>query len=378
MKIKIKLVIIFLVAVGFLFTNSALAQKVGDDQSEKIILAFIEAKGLDVQPHTEAYTRLMKGILLGEYPELTNENSTFVSKETDRKYLIDYAAQIVGSQYATKTNRLLAIDAQAIPEASTALSLRGAEQLTLSATYISPSRAKAIDYAYSWTLQGSTHHNPDYPDFGFDDCTNYVSQVLKAGGFVEQGTSSGCRYEDTDTEWYVKANPSPPLWCWGDFRDWEWSTSWSATNQFRSYFADQNNFAEVPGWTNDVSTAKYHLSPGDVIQLQAKDGSGNWVTYHTMVVTDENESEIYVTYHSNAQGLDEVDKPLSTISTGPSQRYLLIKIFYREIFIPVVVSTGGVGGASLNAQNAYPAPLQSTQQLNPINGKTIEGAYPAP
>ncbi len=273
---------------------------------------------------------------------------------------------------------MLVIDAQSIPEALTVLNLQGTEQGALSATSISPSRAKAIDYAYTWTSQGSTHHNPDFPDFGFNDCTNFVSQALKAGRFSEKGDGDGCRYEDTDTEWYVNRNPSTPIWCLGDFREWEWSTSWSATDQFRSYFADQNKYAEVPGWTNSVSTAKYHLSPGDVIQLQSNDGSGNWVTYHTMLVTDENESEIYVTYHSNAQGLDEVDKPLSTIPTGDSQRYLLIKILYREIFIAVVFSSGGVSGAALNAQDAYPAPLSSSQQLDQYSGETIEGAYPAP
>jgi hypothetical protein len=114
MKITTKLLILFLVAVGLLFTNSALAQKVGDDQAEKIILAFIEAKGLDIQPDTEAYTRLMKGILLGEYPELTEGNSNFASKESDRKYLIDYAAQIISSQYAAETNRMLVLDVQTI------------------------------------------------------------------------------------------------------------------------------------------------------------------------------------------------------------------------------------------------------------------------
>jgi hypothetical protein len=97
-----------------------------------------------------------------------------------------------------------------------------------------------------------------------------------------------------------------------------------------------------------------------------------------MIVTDESESEIYVTYHSNGQGLDEVDKPLSTIPTGSSQRYLLVKILYREIFIPVVVSTGGVGGAVMDSQNAYPAPLQSPQEGEPFIGEITESAYPAP
>ncbi len=95
MKTTMKLGIIVLLLAGSLFTNSALAQQVGDNQSERIILTFIEAKSLDIQPDTEAYTRLMKGILLGEYPELTDTNSTFAPTALDRKYLIDHAARLL-------------------------------------------------------------------------------------------------------------------------------------------------------------------------------------------------------------------------------------------------------------------------------------------
>jgi len=60
--------------------------------AEQIILSYIEAKGLDIHPDTEEYANLMKGILLGEHPDLTGETSIFVKSDIERDYVIDYAA----------------------------------------------------------------------------------------------------------------------------------------------------------------------------------------------------------------------------------------------------------------------------------------------
>ena len=63
-----------------------------DRQAEQIILSYIEAKGLNIEPGTEEYAMLMKGILLGEHPELTGENSTFVTNDEERNQILSYAA----------------------------------------------------------------------------------------------------------------------------------------------------------------------------------------------------------------------------------------------------------------------------------------------
>ena len=229
----------------------------------------------------------------------------------------------------------------------------------------------AINYAYQWSIQGDTGHNPSYPHFGDDDCTNFVSQAMKAGGFFEIGSGDNCKYESTTTEWYIEENSSPPWWCLGDFREWEWSTSWSVPSPFTEYFAAQNDYANAWGWTTSVSTAKYYLSPGDVVQLQSFD-DGEWTTYHTMIITDESVNELYVTYHSNSDGLDEVDKPLSSIPTSSSHRYYLMEIYYPYLsYLPILLSSGGPTGEPLGSQNPYPAPLENMapQPLEP---------YPAP
>ncbi len=323
--------------------------------AEQIIRAFMDAKRINLEPDTKEYTMFMRGIIWGEYPELTGNDSKFVESQEELDNIFDYAWEYSGYKglyggYEDPSTE------KAEPPPS---DFKQQAAVLLSSSH---SRSNAIAYAYEWSETGTnTHHNPAYPDFGFDDCTNFISQAMKAGGFREVGSGDGCKQEETSIEWYVKANPAPPLWCLGDFREWEWSTSWSVPAVFRDYFAYQNNFAIVLGWTTDVATARYHLSPGDVIQLQALDGQ-DWVTYHTMIVTMEDENELYVTYHSNALGFDEVDKPLSSIPVGVSRRYLLVKInFPYQVYLPLVIKR-------------WP-PIPDTPVLNPINNSSGSSSY---
>lgn len=94
---KTKKFIYILVFVGVVIVLLLVMQKMHKTQSEQraeqIILGYIEAKGLNIQRGTEEYTQLMKGILLGEHPDLTGENSRFIRDEIERDYIIDYAAR---------------------------------------------------------------------------------------------------------------------------------------------------------------------------------------------------------------------------------------------------------------------------------------------
>lgn len=347
MKLTKTCLVLFALA-SLIIAQVVLAQQDGETPAEQIILAYIKARGLNIQPATEEYTELMKGILLGEHPDLTGEDSVFIESETEWNDVIDYAARHIASS-------IMAVAEPVVEEA------RSPVTIVTQQAQGEANRANAIAYAYEWSESGNAKRNPAYPDFGADDCTNFISQAMEAGGFRKVGSGDGCTHEETTVEWYVEANPSPPLWCLGNFRDWEWSTSWSVPWPFRDYFAYQNSYATVPGWTTDVFTAKYYLSPGDVVQLQVPDGE-DWVTYHTMIVTMEDENELYVTYHSNASGLDEVDKPLSSIPAGPSQRYVLVKInFPAQVYLPLVMKR-------------WP-PIPDTPVLNPINNPNGSSSY---
>lgn len=338
----------------------------GDDeaQAEQIIQAFMDSEGMDIKSGTADYTIFMRKIIWGEYPELTGNPSVFVKNQDELDYVLDYAWKYSGyKELYGKNNEPEILEA---PQPSSARP----KNLTTTTILSSSGRPNAIAYAYQWSTSGGTSRNPAYPDFGVDDCTNFVSQAMKAGGFAEIGSGDGCKHEDTSTEWYVDANPSPPLWCIGDFRNWEWSTSWSVPWPFKDYFAYQNDYAISHGWTTSASVAKYYLSPGDVVQLQYND-NGNWISFHTMIVTGEDTTDLYVTYHSNAGGFDEVTKPLSSINLG-SNRFVLVEIkFPALVYLPLVLNIGGVMGAPFGSQDPYPAPLEQEvpQPIEP---------YPAP
>lgn len=73
----------------------------------------------------------------------------------------------------------------------------------------------AAGYADSWSSNSQHLQNPNYPDLGDTDCTNFVSQALYAGGYPMQGVGNdGTKY----TNWYV----------YHDFFGWHWSFSWTA------------------------------------------------------------------------------------------------------------------------------------------------------
>lgn len=92
---KLVYVLLMLFGIGILLTIIVLKrQETPEDQRAKqIILTYIEAKALDIHPGTEQYARFMKGILLGEYPELTGENSAFIKNQDELSYVLKYAGE---------------------------------------------------------------------------------------------------------------------------------------------------------------------------------------------------------------------------------------------------------------------------------------------
>ena len=61
--------------------------------ARQIIRDFLRAKGLTALPGTRAYGQLMKGILLGGYPELTGPQPTLVRNQAELNSFLEYAGQ---------------------------------------------------------------------------------------------------------------------------------------------------------------------------------------------------------------------------------------------------------------------------------------------
>jgi hypothetical protein len=138
-----------------------------------------------------------------------------------------------------------------------------------------PKTATTYDYkamaAYAekyWNV-----YNKDYPDFGGrgagGDCTNFVSQSLKAGGWKHV---PGYVYDYT--RWFGNADIQSHSFI--GVNEWSW-------------------FAQNSKRTKPLANV-YQLEVGDVLQVDFdKDGSKD----HTMIVTYKSRGVPYVTYHSN-------------------------------------------------------------------------------
>jgi hypothetical protein len=148
-----------------------------------------------------------------------------------------------------------------------------------STTYPGPASPKnftasGLDYQAmaAYAKRHWSNYNPAYPDFGGQgaggDCTNFVSQSLKAGGWKHL---SGYVYDYT--KWFGNADIQ--------------SHSFVGVNEW-SWFAQ--NSKRTTSLTN-----VYQLDVGDVLQVDFDaDGSKD----HTMIVTSRSRGVPYLTYHS--------------------------------------------------------------------------------
>ena len=141
-----------------------------------------------------------------------------------------------------------------------------------------------IDYARYWALS----YNGSYRKWEGNDCTNFISQALRAGGW---GYVSGW-YLSNDVWWYNSINQS---------RTWINATSWW-------HFTNNSGRAGRLGnvWDSLAS---------DVIQA---DWNQDWYVDHTMMVTGRGGyGSLYMSYHTN----NTRDRPLIEILDSDRSSY---------------------------------------------------------
>ncbi|PAV29800.1 hypothetical protein CIL05_10575 [Virgibacillus profundi] len=116
-------------------------------------------------------------------------------------------------------------------------------------------RQAAVQYAERWW----NSYNPDYRKFDVD-CTNYISQCLRAGGAPMHGAP------DRSRGW----------WYSGD----NWSFSWAVAHSLRWYLSGSTKGLQG----KEVQSAE-ELIPGDVICYDFQ-GDGRW-DHNTIVVAKD-------------------------------------------------------------------------------------------
>lgn len=159
----------------------------------------------------------------------------------------------------------------------------------------SPALARAIQaysgsaaaaYATSWA--NST--NTKYGRFS-NDCTNFVSQAVEAGGWKMEIGSSYCGARKDNEVWWFKKDGCDRIW---PIPNVHASHSWGGAENFYQ-------FTRASGrGTKAAQVAE--LGVGDILQADW-DSDGN--ISHTMIVTKSTPKNTYLTYHTS----DHLNEP---------------------------------------------------------------------
>lgn len=186
----------------------------------------------------------------------------------------------------------------------------GIEDRSASSTGISTS--KSVSYAKKHALNPNT---PTYPAFG-SDCTNFVSQCIKAGGkkftYAPSYKKKPAKYETTKY-WYSYHYTSV-----SPYHRYKQSTSFIRVSDFYTYW--KNKGAKVISCKNR-STLQDKAKLGDVVQLSKKNSSGKNVYYHTIIITDGKKGNWKYCGRTN----NVKDAPISKIASTNSFRIIRIK-----------------------------------------------------
>ncbi|SDW16113.1 Putative amidase domain-containing protein [Marininema mesophilum] len=144
-------------------------------------------------------------------------------------------------------------------------------------------RTKAVEYAYKWW---NKRNNAKYGYYSkanggcYDcwlDCTNFISQVLKEGGFKEKKG----RYDRYDYWYYSDKKPA---------------LTWGVAHSFYKHMKHVRKASQA--------TKPSQLKVGDVLNADfEKDGKID----HTVVISKIKDGIIYATYHTS----DNKDKPIN-------------------------------------------------------------------
>ncbi|WP_339197286.1 amidase domain-containing protein [Solibacillus sp. FSL R5-0449] len=129
-------------------------------------------------------------------------------------------------------------------------------------------RAAAVDYANRWW----DSFNPEYPVFR-DDCTNFISQCLRAGGAPMRGAPN------RGQGWWMIGQPE------------RWSYSWSVAHSLRWYLETSTQGLRA----TRVNSAS-ELQLGDIIFY---DFTGDGRIDHSTIVTRIKQGVPYVNAHTS-------------------------------------------------------------------------------
>ena len=167
---------------------------------------------------------------------------------------------------------------------------------------VSIDRQAAVDYAHRYVYD----YNPVYERFG-NDCANFVSQSLRAGGWQDVGHGD----DDADKWWQFLIRDTVPVHSktWSVSQDLE-QFGFRYSHRMRSYAGESPRIADVvfADWENGTDG---HLDHSMIVTGNAPGNVDDW-------------SKVKVTYHSN----DELDIPMSVVNDRASHHGTTATLYY--------------------------------------------------
>ncbi len=143
------------------------------------------------------------------------------------------------------------------------------------------------------TDSSAGYNNAQYIHFT-NDCMNFVSQALKAGGWTNQNPTAD--WSDPRDWFYYGGNP--PVY----------TRTWSVSSWFARHIEVTGRRSFVRYWSQ--------VQPGDIVLVDwnGKDGDGHPHIIHSAIATTVGASDIYLTYHTH----NRLDKSLKALQADPA------------------------------------------------------------
>lgn len=178
----------------------------------------------------------------------------------------------------------------------------------------SKSTSETVKYSYSGTNAANYattyalfYNSANYPTYA-EDCANFVSQCLKAGGIPTNGTNSTTGIYNSTTKWYCVCTYEPPV---GHGRQYAVTTSWIRVPDFNTYMTGIA-YSKTAKYS---ATALYNsCQKGDAVLLVSSNGS----PYHAVIISKRDSSTAYYCGHTN----NRKNEPISTLFSSAS--YVLL------------------------------------------------------
>lgn len=176
-------------------------------------------------------------------------------------------------------------------------------------------REAAVTYAQTYAEAPNTK---EYPFYKENDCTNFISQALYAGGMQMVGSDYG-----NEVSWFCYTRePAMLKKCSLSWRSAEYFRKyWGYNEQRKSYMVKVYKEFTLEEVINDFDSLYDYLTVGDVIQY----ASENKKPYHTQIITSKefniviDKHDIFVAQHSANRKHVSLHQYLRLIKNGKDQ-----------------------------------------------------------